>query len=155
LFRLILFVLDLRGHCSPNFVASLPWLGWYERQCSIGPVLVVVGHEQIKNTRQMLLVHNQHPVETFRADRVHKPLRHSVGLRRAKRRANDRDAIASKNLVKSFRKFLVPITDQETDTFWALRQRPRPASVACSARELRVHRRDRLGGVVHEYVLAA
>ena len=32
---------------------------------------------------------------------------------------------------------------------------PRRASVALSAGELRVHRRDRLGGVVHEYVLAA
>ena len=32
---------------------------------------------------------------------------------------------------------------------------PRRASVASAAGELRVHRRDRLGGVVHEYVLAA
>jgi transposase InsO family protein len=32
---------------------------------------------------------------------------------------------------------------------------PRRASVAFSAGELRVHRRDRLGGVVYEYVLAA
>jgi hypothetical protein len=62
----------------------------------MGPVLVVVGHEDIKNTRQMLLVQDQHPVETFRADRAHKPLSHPVRLRRAKRRANDRDPIASK-----------------------------------------------------------
>ena len=32
---------------------------------------------------------------------------------------------------------------------------PRRASVASAAGELRVHRRDRLGGVIHEYVLAA
>jgi putative transposase len=32
---------------------------------------------------------------------------------------------------------------------------PRPPSVASKARELRVHRRDRLGGVIHEYDLAA
>jgi transposase InsO family protein len=32
---------------------------------------------------------------------------------------------------------------------------PRRSSVPFSAGELRVHRRDRLGGVVHEYVLAA
>jgi putative transposase len=32
---------------------------------------------------------------------------------------------------------------------------PRRASVACSAGDLRIHRCDRLGGVVHEYILAA
>jgi transposase InsO family protein len=32
---------------------------------------------------------------------------------------------------------------------------PRPPSVASKAREVRVHRRDRLGGVIHEYDLAA
>ena len=67
----------------------------------MGPVLVVGGHEHIKNTHKVLLVQNQHPVETFRASRAHKPLSHPVGLRRAKRRANDLDPVASKNLVKS------------------------------------------------------
>ena len=33
--------------------------------------------------------------------------------------------------------------------------KPRRPSVASATGELRVHRRDRLGGVVHEYVLAA
>jgi putative transposase len=32
---------------------------------------------------------------------------------------------------------------------------PRPPSVASKARKVRVHRRDRLGGVIHEYDLAA
>jgi len=32
---------------------------------------------------------------------------------------------------------------------------PRRSSVALAAGEIRVHRRDRLGGVIHEYVLAA
>ena len=32
---------------------------------------------------------------------------------------------------------------------------PRPSSVASAAGEVRVHRRDRLGGVIHEYILAA
>jgi putative transposase len=32
---------------------------------------------------------------------------------------------------------------------------PRPPSVVSKAREVRVHRRDRLGGVIHEYDLAA
>jgi hypothetical protein len=91
----------------------------------MGPVLVVMGHEHIKNARKVLVVQNQHPVETFRASRAHKPLRYTVGLRRAKRRANDLDPVASKHLVKSVCKFPVPITNQETDAFWALRQSPR------------------------------
>ncbi len=41
--------------------------------------------------------------------------RHSIGLRRAKRRANDLDSVRSKHFVKSVRKLLVPITNQETD----------------------------------------
>ena len=91
----------------------------------MGPVLVVVGHEHLENTRKVLLVQNQHPVETFRADRAHKPLGHPVGLRRAKRRANDLDPVAAKHLVKPIREFLVSITNQETEGFGALRQRPR------------------------------
>src|SRR5688572_6826132 len=89
------------------------------------PVLVVMSHEHIKNTLQVLLVQNQHPVETFRADRVHKPLSHPVGLRGAKRRANNLDPVASKQLVKSVRKFLIPITNQEAHPFGALRYGPR------------------------------
>ena len=77
----------------------------------MGPVLVVVGHEHIKNTLEVLLVQNQHPIETFRAGRAHKPLRHAIGLRRAKRRANDLDPVGLKHVVKSVRKFLVPITN--------------------------------------------
>ena len=73
------------------------------------------------HTLQVLLVQNQDPVETFRADRAHKPLRHTVGLRRAKRRANNLDPVASKHLVKSVRKFLIPITNQEADPYGALR----------------------------------
>jgi hypothetical protein len=40
----------------------------------MGPVLVVVGHEHLENTLKVLSVQNQHPVETFRAGRAHKPL---------------------------------------------------------------------------------
>lgn len=79
----------------------------------MGPVRVVLGHEDIKNTCNVLFVQNQHPVETFRAGRAYKPLRHPVGLRRAKRRANDRDPVAAKYFVKSVGEFLVPITNQK------------------------------------------
>ena len=81
----------------------------------MGPVFVVMGHEHFENALKVLLVQNQHPVETFRAGRAHKPLGHAVCLRRAKRRANDLDAIAAKHVIKSVGEFLVPIANQETD----------------------------------------
>jgi hypothetical protein len=31
----------------------------------MGPVLVVVGYEHLKNTLEVLLVQNQHPIEAF------------------------------------------------------------------------------------------
>ena len=94
----------------------------------MGPVLVAVGHEHIENTRKVLLVQDQHPVENIRAGRAHKPLGHPVGLRRAQRRANDLDPVGSKHVIKSVGEFLVPITNQETDVFGALRQAPRQLS---------------------------
>ena len=91
----------------------------------MGSVLVVVGHEHLENARKMLLVQNQHPVETLRAGCAHKPLGHAVGLRDAKRCANDLDPVASKHVVKSVGEFLVPIAYQETDVFGAIPQGPR------------------------------
>ena len=88
----------------------------------MGSVLVVVGHEHLENARKMLFVQNQHPVETLRADCAHKPLRHAVGLRDAKRCADDLDPVASKHLVKSVGEFPVPITNQETDVVGAIPQ---------------------------------
>ena len=91
----------------------------------MGSVLVVVGHEHLENARKVLLAHNQHPVQTFRAGCAHKTLGHAVGLRDAKRCADDLDPVASKHLVKSVGEFLVPIANQETDVFGAIPQGPR------------------------------
>ena len=55
--------------------------------------------------------------------------------------------IASKHLVKSVREFLVPITNQETDAFGALRQRPRQLSGVL--RHPRRVRRRRASGQMH------
>ena len=76
-----------------------------------------MGHEHLKPTREVPLVQNQHPIQAFRTDGTYKPLGHAVGLRRAKGRANDLDPVGSKHVVKSVRKFLVPITNHETDAF--------------------------------------
>ena len=47
---------------------------------------------------KVLLVQNEQPVETLRADSAHEPLGHSVGLRGANRRANDFDPVTPEHL---------------------------------------------------------
>ena len=61
---------------------------------------VVVIHEHIKNPLKVLLVQNQQPVETFGAGGAHEPLSNPIGLRRAKRGANDLNPFATEHVVK-------------------------------------------------------
>jgi hypothetical protein len=42
-----------------------PWPRWHERQRSMWPVPVVVIDEHLKDSLQVVLVQNQHPIETF------------------------------------------------------------------------------------------
>jgi len=56
---------------------------------------MIVVREDGQDPLEVLLVQNQQPVETLRANGAHEPLRHPVRLRRAKRRANDPDPLAS------------------------------------------------------------
>ena len=63
-----------------------------------GAVVVITEHGE--HSLQMLFVQNQQPIETFRARSAHEPLRNPVGLRCAKRRANNLGPIAPKHLVK-------------------------------------------------------
>jgi hypothetical protein len=58
---------------------------------------VVVICEDGKYVLEMLAVEDQQPIETLRANGAHEPLRHPIGLQRAKQRANDLDPVASKN----------------------------------------------------------
>jgi hypothetical protein len=58
---------------------------------------VVVISEDGKHVLEMVAVEDQQPIETLRANGAHEPLRHPIGLRRAKRRANDLDPVASKD----------------------------------------------------------
>src|SRR5262245_65112176 len=78
-------------------------------------VSIVMVHEDSEDMFEVRQVQDQQPVETLGANGPHEPLRHSVGLRGAKRRANDLDPTAAKYIVKSVGEFLVPITDQEAD----------------------------------------
>ena len=61
----------------------------------MGPMLVVMGHKHLEHTLKVLLVQNEQPVETFRADGAHEPFGHPIGLWGAERRANDFDPVHS------------------------------------------------------------
>jgi hypothetical protein len=84
------------------------WVGRREGQRSMGPLAVVMLHEDLEDALKMLMVQEQQRVETFRANRAHKPLRDAIRLRRAKWRANDLEPVAAKHLVKTVGEFLVP-----------------------------------------------
>ena len=90
----------------------------------MGPVFVVMGHEYLENTLKVLLVQNEHPIQTFRTNGAHESLCDAVGLWRSKRRTNDLDAVTPEHLIKAGRKFLVPIANQEPNGFRAVHQCP-------------------------------
>ena len=89
------------------------------------PVPVVVVSEHVKSAFEVLVVQNQQPVETFRADGAHESLGDSVGLWRAKWRPNDLSPLASEHLIKLIGEFLIPIANQKPQRFRALGQSPR------------------------------
>ena len=113
-------VTGCRHNCS-----RLPWLRRRERQRSMGPVPVVVIDEDLKNPLKVLLVQDQQPIETLRTGCAHEPLGNPIRLWRAKRGTNDFNVVASEDVVKTRGEFLIPIANQESDWFRALRQRPR------------------------------
>jgi len=89
------------------------------------PVPVVVIDEDLKNPLKVLLVQDQQPIETLRTSCAHEPLGNPIRLWRAKRSTNDFNVVASEDVVKTRGEFLIPITNQESDWFRALRQGPR------------------------------
>ena len=84
------------------------------------PVPVVMVQEDTEDPLKVLLVQNQQPVETFRADGAHEPFRDAVGLWRAKRRSHDRDPVAAEHLVKALGELLIAIANQKLNGFRAL-----------------------------------
>ena len=56
---------------------------------------------------------------------AHEPLGNPVGLWRAKRRTNDLNPVTAEHVVKTVGEFVVPIANQKSDRFRALRQGPR------------------------------
>ena len=78
---------------------------------------VVMVDEDANDLLEMLAVEDQEPIQTLRANRPYEPFRDTVCLRRAKRRANHLDPVAAKCHVKAVREFLIPITNQEAESF--------------------------------------
>ena len=95
-----------------------------KRQRSMRPVPVVVIDEHPKDPLKVRLVQNKEPVETLPTGGAHKPLGNRVGLWRAKRCPNDRNSVASEDLIKPVGEFLIPISNQKPYRFRTVRQRP-------------------------------
>jgi len=96
-----------------------------EGQGSVRPVAVVVVDEDVEEPLEVLLVQDQQPVETLRANGAHEPFRHPVRPRGAKRRANDLNPLASEHPVKVVGEFLVPVANEEAEGVRRCRQCPR------------------------------
>jgi hypothetical protein len=93
---------------------------------------VVMVNEDANDQLEMLAVEDQEPIQTLRANRPHKPFRDTVGLRSAKRRANDLYPIAPEDLVETLGELLISIANQEAERFL------RTANVHVSCRACRV-----------------
>src|SRR5215468_9671738 len=89
------------------------------------PVPVVMVDDRLNGPLEVLLIQDQQPVETFRADRAHESLCDTVGLGRAKRRTNDLNPLASEHFVKSIGEFLIAVSTQKPQRFRALGHGPR------------------------------
>src|SRR5262245_18320229 len=89
------------------------------------PVPVVVVNEHFNNPLKVVMVQNQQPVETFRADRAHEPLGDAVGLWRSTWRTNDLNAFASEHLIEPLGQFLIPVANKKPQRLRALGHRPR------------------------------
>ena len=87
-------------------------------------VPVVMFDERLEDPFQVLLVENQQPVETLRADGAHKSLGGPVGLWRATWRPHDLYALGSEHVVKTISKFLIPIANQKSHRLRTLCQDP-------------------------------
>jgi hypothetical protein len=74
----------------------------------------------------MRSVEHQEPIETFGANSSDESLRDAVGLRRAERRTNDLDPIATEHVIETASECLIPVPNQEPDRFRARRRRSSP-----------------------------
>ena len=86
----------------------------------MGPMAVVMCDEHVHHMVEMFAIEDQEPIQTFRANCPHEPLRGAVRLRRTKGRANDLYPFGLKNPVKTLCEFWIPIANQETEPFRAV-----------------------------------
>src|SRR5512132_713212 len=88
------------------------------------PVAVVVVDVDPKHVLELSLADDQDPVEAVAPDRPDPALGERVRSRRAKRRADDLDCLASEDLVEGAAELAVAVVDQEAERRQPLRERP-------------------------------
>jgi hypothetical protein len=96
-----------------------------ELERSVRPVAVVIVDVGVEHALEVSSAEEQDPVETFTSDGADEALGVGVRLRRAYRCADHLDPFAPEDLVEDGGVLAVAITNQETDRYRALGQRPR------------------------------
>jgi len=79
------------------------------------PVPIVMVHKHPERSLQIVLIRDQHPIQTLGTGCPYKPFRNPVRLRRTNRRTKNRQTFAAKNVIKRSREFLVAIADQKPE----------------------------------------
>ena len=102
--------------------------------------------EHAQHMVEMFAIEDQEPIQTFRANCPHEPLRDAVRLRRTKGRENDLYPFGLKDPVNTLGELLIPVANQVAEFFRPLRQGPRqlpgllrdprPVRIGCAAGEV-------------------
>ena len=94
---------EVRGAGTLDASATPFERGWIDRlrrgkaHPPVRTMTIVMINEDAKYIVEMMRVDNEKPIETLRANSAHKSLRHSVGSRSPKWRADDLDPVAAKH----------------------------------------------------------
>ena len=86
-----------------------------EAERSVRSVAIVVVRKHGEDVLEERLVEDEQPVKTLRANGAHEPFCDSIRLRGTKRRADDLEPAAAKDLIKTTGEFLVPVANQEAE----------------------------------------
>src|SRR6266542_6761984 len=94
-------------------LAAAPRLRRTQVERAVRPLAVVVLDVRAEDVLEVAAVEDQQPVQALGADGADEPLRDRVRLRRPRRRLDDPDTFAAKDLVKGAAVLAVPVADQK------------------------------------------
>jgi hypothetical protein len=89
--------------------------GYLEIDAAVRPSAVVMADVLSKDSLEVVMAEDEHPIEAFGPDGSHPALRVGVGSRRTNRGLSHTDAFGKEHLVEAGRELGVPIADQELD----------------------------------------